>query len=207
MRSRLLSILLFLSIFPASNGQEGFKLGVEATPSWHFNIQRQASTALLSNTGGYGFNLGVPIKWGFSESMALQTGLGFEMMLFDQRFNKVLLSSNRHGSIHVPLQLSFALSGGWNFLAGGGLNYCIYNNQWTQLGSINISAATNKVQPYLAAGVSTLMDRGNGMFELGLMGRYHFIDLYNGETTFSDPDFKNWIFSADLVLRYYLICK
>lgn len=205
MRRLILAICLFLSTI--SIGQEGLMIGIEATPSWHFNIQRQASTKLISNTGGYGFTLGVPVKWGFSETMALQTGLSFEMMLFDQRFNKTLVSSNRHGSVHLPIHLTYALTGGWYFVGGAGVNYCLVNSQWTQLGSINISIATNKFQPYLAAGVSTSMERGNGIFELGMIGRYHFIDLYNGDTSFSDADFKNWIFSTDLVLRYYFFSK
>jgi hypothetical protein len=202
MKNLLLSLVVLFSF--SSNAQEGFHLGIEASPSWHLNIQRQVSTTLLSNTNGYGFTLGVPVKYGFSESMAFQTGLSFEMMLFDQRFNGNLISSNRHGSIHVPLQLSYVLTGDWNFIFGTGFNYNLINNQWTQFGNINIGIAVNKFQPYAAAGISTIMERGPGIFELGMVGRYHFIDLYNGETTFMDDDFKNWIFSADLVLRYYL---
>lgn len=202
---RTTALLLLVLTLSTSFAQKGFKLGVEASPAWYINIQRQASTSLISNTNGYGFNLGVPVRWGFSETMALQTGLNFEMMLFDVRFNKQLQSSNRHGSIHIPLQLSYALSGGWNLLMGTGLNYMILNKQWYLGLTSDISIATNKAQPYAALGISTMMERGSGIFELGVIGRFHFIDLYNGDTTFSDPDFRNWIFSIDLSLRYYLL--
>src|SRR5690606_16105386 len=119
-------------------------------------------------------NMGVPVRWGFSELLSLQTGLTFEMMLFDTRANKQLISSNRHGSLHLPLILNYQLTGGWYLIAGAGLNYNFLNTGWTQIFKFNITNTTNVIQPYFALGISTMMERDLGDFELGAQGRFHF---------------------------------
>ena len=196
-------IILFLIARTSLLAQEGLKIGAEVSPAWDINIQRQTDTGLRSNTNGYGFNIGAPLRWGFSESMSLQTGLTFEIMMFDQRIGKTLYTSTRHGSVNLPIMLNYQVSGGWYFIFGGGFNYNFLNYQWTQSGKIGLTGVTNTFQPYGAAGISTMMEQGNGVFELGVVGRFHFIDLYK-PSTFSNGDFTNRILSFDLILRYYL---
>ncbi|MBD3636771.1 MAG: outer membrane beta-barrel protein [Crocinitomicaceae bacterium] len=197
-------ILLLLIVMNKAYAQEGFQLGLEASPAWHANMQRNKITGLRTSTGGYGFNVGVPVKWWFSDGIALQTGLTFELMLFDERINKNLISSNRHGSLHLPVMLNYALSGNWYLLFGGGVNYNVLNQRWTTIGKANLTAVTNTFQPYIGVGISTLMEREGGVFELGAQSRFHFIDLYK-PSIFSDGDFTNRILSFDLILRYYLL--
>ena len=204
MIKRLIIIALVLVSYQGI-AQDKFKLGAEISPAWHINLQRQISTGLVSNSSGYGFNVGVPVRWVFGEYMSLQTGLTFELMMFDDRFNKQLLSSNRHGSLNVPIILNYQLTGGWNAIFGVGVNYNFMNTQWTPIGKISLQSATNVFQPYAALGISTLMERGMGDFELGVQGRFHFIDLYKNSG--NSTDFTNWILSFDLILRYYLFNK
>lgn len=193
------SILLTLNL-PA---QEGFQMGLELSPAWNVNIQRQEGIALRTYTSGYGFNIGVPVKWWAYESLALQTGLTFEFMAFDNRIGNSLSSSNRHGSIHLPVMFNYALSSNWYVLFGGGVNYNVLNYQWTPIGNLGLTAVTNNFQPYGGLGLSTLMERDKGVFELGAQGRFHFIDLYKS-STFSAAGIINRILTFDLVLRYYL---
>lgn len=185
-------------------GQSGFQLGIEASPVYHADIQRNKVTTIRTTASGYGFNVGVPIKWWMSDYVALQSGLTFDLMMFDNRAGKVLQSSTRHGSIHLPLMLDYALTDSWHALFGAGLNYNFMNVQWTPQGKLSLDSQTNRFQPYIGVGLSTLMDRDAGVFELGAQARYHFIDMYK-DGWFSDEDFTDRIISFDVILRYYLV--
>jgi Outer membrane protein beta-barrel domain len=200
-----LFILILLFSFK-SHAQEGFQLGIEVSPAWHLDVQKNKVTTIRTTASGYGFNVGVPIKWWVSDYLALQTGLTFELMLFDERINKTLLSSNRHGSINLPVMFNYALASNWYLLFGGGINYNVLNKQWTSLGKIELGGITNSFQPYAGLGLSTMVERDVGIFELGAQMRYHFIDLYK-PSTFSNGDFVDRVLSFDVLLRYYLFNK
>ncbi|MEX1001850.1 MAG: hypothetical protein WDZ35_07035 [Crocinitomicaceae bacterium] len=200
MRITFLFLLFASSSFVYS--QEGLQLGVEVSPAWNLNTHRSKATGIRSSESGYGFNVGIPLKWWYAENMAFHSGLNFEYMAFDNRVNNTLIGSNRYGSIHLPLFLNYKLSGGWVALFGGGINYQFFNQAWSGFG-VDISSQINQFQPYLGAGVSTLMERDNGVFEFGAQARYHFLELWAPGTPTVD-DFTSKILSLDLILRYYL---
>lgn len=182
--------------------QEGVQLGIEISPAWDVNLQRPEAAGIISAFSGYGFNVGVPLKWWFSESMAFQSGLTFEYMAFDNRVNNTLFSSERYGSINLPLMLNYAVSGNWFLLFGGGMNYNLFVQSWSGF-SLNILSLRTKFQPYAGFGVSTMMERDKGVFELGAQARYHFLEL-NAPTTSLAIDNNSNVLSFDLLLRFYL---
>ncbi|UKN02659.1 PorT family protein [Paracrocinitomix mangrovi] len=200
---RVVVIFLVLLSF-GLNAQQGFHLGAEVSPSWNVNLQRQSSTGLNNSTAGYGFNIGVPMRYGINDQFSIQSGLTFEFMAFDERFNKTLISSNRHGSLHLPLMMSYGVTDAWYLNFGLGINYNFYNRQWTSFGTLDLGSVTNKFQPYTGLGLSTLLEQDKGTFELGVLGRFHFIDMYK-PSTFSAEEFKNYIISLDLILRMYFL--
>lgn len=202
---KIILILCLLGLIGTGSvkAQEGFQLGLELSPAWNINVQKQLGTGLRTYASGYGFNVGVPVKWWAFESLALQTGLSFEYMAFDNRFQNTLVSSLRYGSLHLPLMFNYAVTDGWYAIFGGGVNYNVFNQSWVSGIGINISNQTNKLQPYVGAGVSTMMHRDKGSFELGAQARFHLINIW-ADGTVNAMDFKNKILSFDLILRYYL---
>jgi hypothetical protein len=169
------------------------------------NTHRGKQTKIWSAESGYGFNAGIPIKWWFSEFSGLQTGVTFEYMAFDNRFNGTLISSNRYASVNVPVMFNFSLANNWYWSAGGGFNLNVMSRAWSGF-SVDISSTTNSFLPYLGFGANTLLERDKGVFELGGQVRYHVIDLWKKGTTQSN-DFSSKILSFDLILRFYLINK
>jgi hypothetical protein len=205
MFKRLYTFLLILILSTTSYAQEGLQLGLEISPAWVVNTHKQKGVGIRSAESGYGFNLGVPIKWWFSETMAFQSGLTFEYTAFDNRVNNTLQSSVRFGSIHLPLMLNYAMSGNWYLLFGGGVNYNIINQSWAGFG-VDISSQVNAFQPYAGLGISTLMERDKGVFEFGVTSRYHFIDLWKADAIYFDSEnYTSKILSFDLLLRFYLL--
>ena len=185
-----------------SKAQTGFQLGLEISPVWNLNTHYNKILGFGQAESGYGFNVGVPVKWWFREGVSLQTGLTFEYMAFDNRVNNTLLSSQRFGSIHLPLMFNIALNGNWYGAVGGGVNYNVFNQAWSGF-SVDISNQINSFQPYIGAGVNTLLERDKGVFEFGIQGRFHFIQLLN-DTAPQATDFSSNILSLDLILRFYL---
>lgn len=196
-------LFLGLVITSISLAQEGFQLGLEASPSWDLHTHRNTTTGIRSSESGYGFNIGVPVKYWFSENAALHSGLTFEYMAFDNRVNNTLISSLRFGSLNVPVMINYKLSGGWLVNFGAGVKYHVLNQSWAGFG-VDISNQINSFQPYAGFGISTLMERDNGTFELGARGRYHFLELYQDWTSNAE-DFNNRIISFDLILRFYFV--
>ncbi len=192
------SLLLSLN----TKAQSGFQLGLEVSPVWNLNVHYNKVLGFGPADGGYGFNIGVPVKWWFKENISLQTGLTFEYMAFDNRVNNTLLSSQRHGSINLPIMFNLALSDTWYGVFGTGVNYNVFNQAWSGF-SVDISSQINSFQPYIGAGVNTLLERDKGVFEFGVQGRFHFIQLLN-ENAPQSNDFSSNILSLDLLLRFYL---
>jgi hypothetical protein len=195
-----LIILLFLTT--NVKAQEGFHLGVEISPAFVLNSHRNLTTSLRSSESGYGFNVGIPMKYFWSEYMGIETGLTFEYMAFDNRFNNTLISSNRFGSINMPLTLIYEVAGDWYVHGGVGAKYQFLNRGWSGF-AVDIGSAVNKVQPYVALGVSTFLERDKGMFELGVMGRYHFLNLWN-ESSPQSAGSTSKIISFDIMLKFFL---
>lgn len=196
-------ILCFSLLFALSvKSQSGFQLGLEISPAWNLNVHYNSILGFGPAESGYGFNVGVPVKWWFRENMSLQTGLTFEYMAFDNRFNNTLLSSRRYGSIHLPLMFNLGLNGNWYGAFGAGINYNVFNQAWSGF-SVDISSEINSFQPYVGAGVNTLIERDKGVFEFGIQGRFHFLQLLN-DTAPQATDFSSNILSLDLLLRFYL---
>jgi hypothetical protein len=201
MKSTILVLLVSLSSLPFA--QKGFRLGVEVSPSWVLNAHRNKTTTIRTFESGYGFNVGLPLKYHFNEYSGIESGLSFEYYAFDNRANNILVSSNRFASIHLPLTYLYQITGDWYAHFGGGIRYQIMNRAWSGW-SVDISPVVNRVQPYLALGASTFLERDNGMFELGLMTRYHFINLWK-ESAPQAAGSTSKIVSFDLLLRFYFI--
>lgn len=197
-------ICLIVSIWVGSMtyAQEGFQLGLELSPSWMLNTHRNLVTGLRSSESGYGFNAGVPIKYWFSEYMGFESGVSFEYMAFDNRFNNTLVSSNRFASINMPLTFIYQMSGNWYAHGGVGAKYQLMNRTWSGF-AVDISSSVNQFQPYAALGVSTLIERDQGVFELGVMGRYHVINLW-AEGTAQAAGNTSKVVSFDLMLKFFL---
>ncbi len=193
-------MLLFLSSL--SFAQEGFHLGVEVSPSWMLNTHRNTTTGLRSSESGYGFNAGVPIKYFFNEYMGIESGVSFEYMAFDVRVNNALQFSNRFGSVNFPLTILYQVSGNWYTHAGAGFKYQFMNKSWSGF-SVDIGPSVNKIQPYVALGVSTLIERDKGLFELGAMARYHFINLWAAGSPQGAAGTSK-VVSFDLMLKFFL---
>lgn len=200
MKNILFTMLLFLSSL--SFAQEGFHLGVEVSPSWMLNTHRNTTTGLRSSESGYGFNAGVPIKYFFNEYMGIESGVSFEYMAFDVRVNNALQFSNRFGSVNFPLTILYQVSGNWYTHAGAGFKYQFMNKSWSGF-SVDIGPSVNKIQPYVALGVSTLIERDKGLFELGAMARYHFINLWAAGSPQGAAGTSK-VVSFDLMLKFFL---
>jgi len=194
-----------LSFSFGGNAQEGLQMGLEISPAWNLNVHRSKVIKSWSFESGYGFNVGLPLKYWFSETMAIQSGLTYEYVAFDNRFNSTLVSSYRYGSLHVPVMFNLAMKGGWNAIFGAGLNYNIMNKFWAG-NSVDITPSIQSVQPYVGGGASTLLERNKGVFEIGVQARYHFLELSDKNVP-TVSDFSSNILSFDLIMRFYLVNK
>lgn len=196
--------LFFLVIlFPLNlKAQEGLKVGLEVAPSWVVNTHRNLSTGVRSSESGYGFNVGIPIKYGFSETTSLITGLTYEYIAFDNRVNNTLISSNRFGAINVPLVLGYQLSGNWNLNGGVGFKYVFLSRAWSGF-AVDISNAVNQIQPYLNLGVSTQTEWSTTTVEYGLNARFHPINIWES-TAAQAANNTSKIVAFDLSLKFFL---
>lgn len=202
MNKLIFSVLVVVGSAFSVIAQQKFHLGIEASPAWDINAQKQKTTGIRTSVSGYGFNIGVPIKWFFKENIALQTGLGFEYMVFDNRFNGTLISSERYGQAHVPLMFNYGITDSWFANFGAGINYTLFASSWAG-NAVNVTNQTKQFQPYVGLGASTLVERDKGMFELGAQVRYHFLELFADGTVLANQ-YNSRIISFDLLLRFYL---
>lgn len=189
MKKLALIILAVISVH--GHAQEGWQFGVNISPSYKLNMAKQQGTGLRTNTGGYGFNLGVPVKYWFNEFTAFNTGLDFEYSAFDSYIYGYLDSSFRFNSLHLPLMFNFHLSGSFYAMAGTGVNY---NLRVTDL---------NSVQPYLGLGVNSLMEKDFGTFEVGVLGRYQLLDIWKADKK-PLQSINSHLLTIELLLRFYI---
>ncbi len=196
-------LLAFLILFNLSSSQaQDIKFGIEVSPAFNLHAHHSKTTTAWSSENGYGFNAGFAMRYPINEYTALNTGLNYEYVSFDNWAYNTLQSSLRFGSIHLPLMFSREVIGSWHANFGGGINYLFMNNRIVPGTKVSISNSIDKFQPYVGLGVSTLMDRNAGLFELGFNARYHFMELWNE----NDPIVSasgNHIVALDLVMRFY----
>lgn len=201
MKHIIFAVSFFLNVFVY--GQE-IHLGVDVSPGWNLNSHRTNTTAWYAEHG-YGINAGLAVKYFYNEYNAFQTGLNFEYVSFDNWFDNQLVSSLRFGSLHVPLlaniELGFAES--MYIYLGGGVNYLVLNKNITYGIKNDISPSIDKFQPYAALGVNTFTERNSGYFEFGVLGRYHFMELWDEDYPQVEA-FSSHIVALDLLIRYYI---
>jgi len=193
---------LFFFLFEDLLAQDGLQIGASVTTGLALQTHRSKTTGIWSSQSGYGFSVGVPIKYWTSETRAFNTGLDYEFVGYDNWVNNNFVSGTRYHSLHIPLTYNINLFSSWYASFGSGLNYFIRSRTLSSANNINISNSTNAFQPYLSLGINTIAQRGNGLFELGVQARYHFLDLW--KRTY--PNFNvttSKILSFDLVMRFY----
>lgn len=200
---RTFTLLLTLLLSAWSLAQDGFNTGAHVSTSFQLNSHRNRATRIWSSESGYGFAAGMPFRFGYADERAFVTGIDYEYMAFDSWANNSLQYSMRLHSLHVPLQLNFDLISSWFISTGTGLNYTFRSRVFTPGSNISIASSVNPFQPYLSLGVGSLSSRGNGMFELGIQARYHFLDAWRKSYPLYDVT-SSKIISLDLVMRFYL---
>ena len=201
MKKLALIILAVISVH--GHAQEGWQFGLNISPSYKLNMAKLQGTGLRTNTGGYGFNLGVPVKYWFNEFTAFNTGLDFEYSAFDSYNNGYLDSSFRFNSLHLPLMFNFHLSGSFYAMAGTGVNYNLRVTDLNSVQSAVVTDLTNKVQPYLGLGVNSLMEKDFGTFEVGVLGRYQLLDIWQADKK-PFQSINSHLLTIELLLRFYI---
>ena len=199
---RITVFLLFCCLSINLIAQDGLQIGAGITTGLALQTHRSKTTGIWSSQSGYAFSVGVPIKYWTSETRAINTGLDYEFIGYDNWVNNNFISGTRYHSLHVPLTYNINLFSTWYAAFGTGLNYFIRSRTISPSNSVNISNSANAFQPYLSLGINTLAKRGDGFFELGVQARYHFLDLW--KRTY--PNFNvttSKILSLDLVMRFY----
>lgn len=191
-------VTLLLIIASTNSFSQNINFGLEVSPSFQLQSMRNKNTGLFSSVSGYGFNVGLPIKIALSDDKSLSTGISYEFAAFDNKVNGFLVSSVRFNSIHVPIIYNIPIIEGFYFNTGIGVNYIFSSKQYGGGIWLNINSVTNQIQPYLAAGVSTLVDLGSNTYELGINARYHIIDIWKNAT-----QTKTNIIGIDLNMKYY----
>jgi hypothetical protein len=194
---KILAFLLLL-IFSTSSYSQNINFGIEVSPSFELQSIRNKSTGLFSSISGYGFNIGMPIKFNLDNERSISSGITYEFTAFDNKINNYLVSSLRLNSLHVPFIYNIPVIEGFYFNTGVGLNYIFSSKQFGGGIWLNTNSIVNQVQPYIAAGLSTLVDLGSNNYELGVNARYHIIDIwqYANQT-------RTKIIGIDLNMKYY----
>jgi len=196
-------IILLILTWQSLIAQEGLQIGASVTTGLQVQTHRSKTTGIWSSQSGYGFSFGVPVKYWTSKTRALNTGIDYEYVAYDNWANNTIVSSTRYHSFHIPITYNLNLVSSWYASFGTGLNYLFRNRTFSPANNVDISSITNPFQPYLSLGINTFGGRGNGFFELGIQARYHFLDLWKkSHSTFLVTTSK--ILSLDLVMRFYL---
>jgi len=200
MRKLLLLLLLGLSVQTYSQ----WNIGIDVTPSWKLNYHNSKITpGFRSFESGYGFSVGIPLKYWMNEHTAVGTGVNYEYTAFDRFNNGVLVNSQRFSSIQVPIRWHRRMREGLFFTAGTGANYIFAARRLDTGVSIFINDRLRRFQPYVSVGVNLYQEVNSGKFEFGIQSRYYFLDIWNE----NDPNFSatsSHFLCLDLVLRYYL---
>ncbi len=199
----IISTLLLLCLSFHVKAQEGFQIGFSASPSWKINMTTQKQTGIRSYQSGYGFSIGIPVKYWINDYSAFSSGLEYDFSAFDGFQNGQLVSSVRFNALHLPLMFNVNLTGHWYALVGAGL---LYNLSARDLNAVtfgtDITSQTNRLQPYLGLGISSLNERDRGLLEYGVQLRYQVRDIWINDYAPLE-NFNAHLISADLVIHYY----
>lgn len=200
MKKIILIITLFFGITGIS--QEGWQVGLSVSPSYKINMSKQKGTGLRTNQGGYGFSVGVPVKYWLNEFTAFNTGIDYEFTAFDSYQGTLLISSFRFNSLHVPVMFNIHLSGKLYAMVGSGVVYNASVRDLNVLQGNDLSSVTNRVIPYLGLGLNSFIDKDFGYFEVGVQGRYQLLDIWKS-TYLPQENFNSHLVSLDFIFRYY----
>jgi hypothetical protein len=202
MKKYLLLFLLSVMCMQVS-AQDNFRFGLEVSPSWKINIQRSKTTNIRSFQSGYGFTLGVPVKFVMNNFNTFNTGVNYVFTSFDNFVGNVLASSTRFNTLQVPLSFNINVREDWFAILGGGIDYNFSARDVAFGTSATINSITNSVQPFLTLGVNNARELTNHLFEIGLQGRIQLLDIWNKDYLFTEVTASH-LLSLDLVLRFYL---
>lgn len=201
MKKIILLFTLFLTV--QLNAQDGFMIGFSASPSWKINMTTQKQTGIRSYQSGYGFSAGIPIKYWINDYSAFSSGIEYDFTAFDGFNNGQLVSSVRFNAIHLPLMFNVNLSGNWYALVGAGL---LFNISARDLNNVtygtDITTQTNRLQPYLGLGISSISESNKGFLEYGIQLRYQVRDIWINDYAPLE-NFNAHLISADFVIHYY----
>ncbi|MBK8924434.1 MAG: hypothetical protein IPM74_00690 [Crocinitomicaceae bacterium] len=182
--------------------QDGFSMGANVATSFQLNSHRQKLTGIWSSESGYGFAFGVPLRFGYADERAFVTGLDYEYISFDNWVNGSLINSTRFHAVHLPATFQFNLISSLYATAGAGVNYLFRSRYFAPGSNISISSTVQPFQPYLSLGVASIAERGNGIFELSVATRFHFLDLRNKNYINFDA-VSSRLISFDLGMKFY----
>ncbi len=198
----LRSLFVLMLIGQTAIAQSGFNVGAKIATSFNLNTHRNKQTTIWSSESGYGFSVGVPLRFGYAEDRAFVTGVDYEYVAFDNRVNNYLVSSTRFHYLHVPVTLHFNLISSLFISAGSGVNLVVGAKTFTPGTSVSISSVINRFQPYMSLGIGSCVERGAGLFELSAQARYHFLDIWQKDYP-QHAITTSKIVSMDLVMRFY----
>ena len=174
--------ILFLTLtFTSINSKaQSLKVGLEIAPTFQFQLLRDQQTKIRSSLSGSGFSSGLIFQRKIKEYTAFNSGLKIDFIAFNQKSGDFLVYSYRILGLNLPLSLSrnIGLSENWLYTFGGGVNFNFINRSFGIGNWININPIVNRVQPYLALGLSYVPNSGSN-FEMGASARYNLIDNYN----------------------------
>lgn len=194
---RLITLLLIAFLGSVGISQTKINIGIEVSPSAKFQLTRNKATGLMTSISGYGFNVGLPIKYNLEDHKTISFGMTYEFTAFDTRINTTLINSFRLNAINIPLVYNYPITENYYVNIGGGVNYIFkskeYNGVW-----FNVNSKVNQFQPYLSFGGSLLKNKEENSYEIGVNARYYALNLINFNTSTSTN-----IVSIDLNLKYF----
>ncbi len=193
-------IALFILVFNGTliSAQNEFSIGIEVSPSVKLQTIRNKSTGLFTSITGYGFNIGMPIKYKLKDNKAISTGVLYEFTAFDNRVNTVLIGSLRLNAVNIPIVYNYPITENYYINMGGGLNYAFISKEFGSGVWTNVNQTVNQFQPYLCLGAALLKNSDSSSYELGINARYHVVNLRSLNTSTSTN-----IVSIDLNLKYF----
>jgi len=194
--SKLICFFGMILIQTLSYSQSNFSLGIEVSPSVKFQTIRNKSTGLFTSLSGYGFNIGLPIKYDLGDYKTISTGVLYEFAAFDTRINTYLINSLRLNSVTVPIVYNYSVTKNYYVNMGGGVNYIFTSKEFGGGVWTNVNQIVNQIQPYVSLGGSLL--KNSNSYELGVNARYYLLSIWNMNTLTSTN-----IVSIDLNMKYF----
>ena len=193
---------IFLLFTGSSFSQSGVEIGLNLSPGYRVLLSKQVGTGLRSSQSGFGFTAGVPVKYWLNEFTSINTGLNYEFTAFDTNVKGLLLSSFRINSVSLPLVFNLHLNRTFYLMAGTGVNYNFAARDINIFGGADLTHQMNKIQPYLALGANSLIERGDSNLEVGVVAHYQLLDIWKKSYT-AKENFNSHIASINFVLQYY----